>query len=163
MIFLCTFIKKKIKKIKRCSIFRAIGIKKKISHGSTRCTLTSTATQPVRVHHFRQAQSRLSWTNQMAHVMLVFFWHTVIYKIIILDKEVTTVPKSTTMNSKVHTETSQTATSCRCDQAWKAKQPHVPYNLNSQKSSTSPSLPENQAGAGGYVISSLNTAIKSTV
>lgn len=41
--------------------------------------------------------------------------------------------KSTTMNLEVHTEASQTATSWRCDQAWKAKQFNVLYNPNSQK------------------------------
>lgn len=123
---------------------------------------TSTATQSVTI--LASGKHSPGCLEQIwLYTLCCFFQHSVIFKIIILDSEA----KPTTTSSKVHTETSA-ATSCRCDQPWKAKQPHglvtcKCYVLNSQKSSTSLSLPQNQAGTGQYVTSSLNTEIKSTV
>jgi len=64
----------------------------------------------------------------------------VIHNIIILDNEVITALKSTTMNSKAHTETSHSATSCRCDQVWKAKS-----SLMSLTTSTAKRVPHHRA------------------
>lgn len=158
MVFSCTL----IEKILSVSIFlRTTGIKKN-SYGSICGVVTSTATQLVTV--LASGKHSPGCLEQIwSYTLCCFFQHSVILKIIILDNEA----KPTTMSSKVHTETSA-ATSCRCDQPWKAKQLHALvtckcYTLESQKGSTSLSLPQNQAGTGGYVIPSPNTEIKSTV